>query len=114
MTVLLVLIIDSTFPRIILKFLIGKDAGLSIWLSSTGRDGKLPELCSRIGSDNLLSGFGPTWRLADGNTDESPKGRLDVYDGEQLKFGFIVVFVCCGCVHWQGCRARTLAASLVC
>lgn len=30
MTVLLVLIIDSTFPRIILKFLIGKDAGLSI------------------------------------------------------------------------------------
>lgn len=76
-----------------------------------GRDRKLPELCSRIGSDNLPPGFGPIWRLTDGNTDDSPKDRLDLYDGE-WKFCFIVVFVRCGVVHWQGCRARTLAAPL--
>lgn len=76
------------------------------------RHRKLPELCSRIGSDNLPSGFGPIWRLTDGNTDDSPKDRLDLYDGEEPRFRFIVVFVCCGVVHWQGCRARTLAAPL--
>lgn len=30
------------------------------------------------------SGFGPTWRLTDGNTDDSPKDRLDLYDGKEL------------------------------
>lgn len=29
------------------------------------------------------SGFGPTWRLTDGNTDDSPKDRLDLYDGKK-------------------------------
>lgn len=36
------------------------------------------------------SGFGPTWRLTDGNTDDSPKDRLDLYDGKELRFGFVV------------------------
>lgn len=31
------------------------------------------------------SGFGPTWRLTDGNTDDSPKDRLDLYDGKLLR-----------------------------
>lgn len=38
----------------------------------------------------LTSGFGPTWRLTDGNTDDSPKDRLDLYDGKELRFGFVV------------------------
>lgn len=38
------------------------------------------------------SGFGPTWRLTDGNTDDSPKDCLDLYDGKELKFGFVVGF----------------------
>lgn len=101
-------------PRIILKFFSGWDLWLSIWLNSTQSDRKLPELCSRIGSDNLPSGFGPIWRHTDGNTDDSPKDRLDLYDGEELRFRFIVVFARCGFVHWQDRRARTLAASLVC
>ena len=35
------------------------------------------------------SGFGPTWRLTDGNTDDSPKDRLDLYDGEELRLGSV-------------------------
>ena len=35
------------------------------------------------------SGFGPTWRLTDGNTDDSPKDRLDLYDGKELRSGFV-------------------------
>lgn len=40
------------------------------------------------------SGFGPTWRLTDGNTDDSPKDRLDLYDGKELRFAFVVDFWC--------------------
>lgn len=79
--------------RIILKSLTGRDIWLSIRLNSTHWDRKLPELCSRIGSDNLPSGFGAIWRHTDGNTDDSPKDRLDLYDGEELSFRLVVVFV---------------------
>lgn len=79
--------------RIILKSLTGRDVWLSIGLNSTRWDRKLPELCSRIGSDNLPPGFGPIWRHTDGNTDDSPKDRLDLYDGEELRFRLIVVFI---------------------
>lgn len=32
----------------------------------------------------LQLGFGPVWLQTDGNTDDSPKDRLDMYDGEFL------------------------------
>lgn len=33
------------------------------------------------------SRFGPTWRITDGNTDDSPKDRLDLYDGKKQSSG---------------------------
>lgn len=35
----------------------------------------------------LQLGFGPVWRQTDGNTDDSPKDRLDMYDG-----GYLFIF----------------------
>lgn len=42
------------------------------------------------------SGFGPTWRVTDGNTDDSPKDRLDLYDGKEPRRGL-------GLLWWGGC-----------
>lgn len=57
----------------------------------------LTAVCRRLSRNSAaasalisISGFGPTWRLTDGNTDDSPKDRLDLYDGKELIFGFNV------------------------
>lgn len=50
-------------------------------------------LCRSFAAASALlistSGFGPTWRLTDGNTDDSPKDRLDLYDGKEQRFGCV-------------------------
>lgn len=61
------------------------------------------------------SGFGPTWRLTDGNTDDSPKDRLDLYDGKELLcFGFVVGFwFAAPGVQCQDARLVSCALSLI-
>ena len=52
-----------------------------------GRRRSLSRNCAAAAALSISSaGLGPAWRLADGNTDDSPKDRLDLYDGKKPRF----------------------------